>query len=102
MLEIHNDLPFLPEGTKVKHLEKLVTNFHNKTEFVIHIRNLKQALNHRLILKKVQRAIESNQNAWLKRYIDMNTKQRQKAKNNFDKDFFKLINNAVFGKTIKM
>ena len=53
-------------------------------------------------MKKVQRAIESNQNAWLKPYIDMNTKQRQKAKNNFDKDFFKLINNAVFGKTIKM
>ena len=79
-------------------MEKLVTNFHNKTEFVIHIINLKQAL----ILKKVRRAIKSNQNAWLKPYIDMNTKLKQKAKNNFEKDFFKLINNAVFGKTMKM
>ena len=79
-------------------MEKLVTNFHSKTEFFIHIINLNQAL----ILKKIQRAIKSNQNAWLKPYIDMNTKLKQKAKNNFEKDFFKLINNAVFGKTMKM
>ena len=94
-------LPFLPQGMKVENFEKLVTNLHDKTEFFIHIRNLKQALNQRLILKKVQRGIKFNQNAWLKLYIDMNTKLREKAKNNFDKDFSKLINYAVFGKTMK-
>ena len=67
---------------------------------VIHIENLNQALCHRLVSKKVHRMIKFNQKAWLRTYIDMNTKLRQKAKNNFEKDFFKLMNNAVFGKTI--
>ena len=62
---------------------------------VRHIRNLKQALNHGLVLKKVHRVIKFNQNAWLKPYIDMNTKLRQKAKNNFEKDYFKLMNWSV-------
>ena len=62
---------------------------------------LKEPLNHRLILKKVHKVIKFNQTAWLKPYIDMNTKLRQKAKNNFEKDFFKLMNNAVFGKTME-
>ena len=74
---------------------------HDKTEYVIHIRNLNQTLNHGLILKKVQRVITLNKDPWLKTYIDMNTKLRQKAKNNFENDFFKLMNHAVFGKTIK-
>ena len=59
--ELHNDLPFLPERKKIKKVEKLVTNFHYKTEYVIHIRNLKQALNHGLILKKVHKVIKFNQ-----------------------------------------
>ena len=65
---------------KIEKVEKLVTNLHDKTEYVIH-RNLKQALNHGLILKKV---IKFNQKVWLKPYIDMNTKLTQTAKNNFE------------------
>ena len=67
----------------------------------IHIRNLKQALNHGVILKKVNRVIIFNQKAWLKPYIEMSTKLRQKAKNDFEKEFFKLMNNAIFRKTME-
>ena len=65
------------------------------------LRAIKQALNHGLILKRVHRVIQLNQEAWLKPYIDMNTKLRKEAKNQFQKDFFKLMNNAVFGKTVE-
>ena len=58
--ELHNDLPFLPERMKIEKVEKLVANLHDKTEYVIHIRNLKQALNHGLVLKKVHRVIKLN------------------------------------------
>ena len=67
--ELHNDLPFLPERIKIENDEKLVPNLHDKTEYVIHIRNLKQRSNYRLVLKKVHRVIEFNQKAWLKPYI---------------------------------
>ena len=100
--ELHNDLPFLPERMKIEKVEKLVANLHDKTEYVIHIRNLKQALNHGLVLKKVvHKVIKFNQNAWLKPYIDINANLRKKAKNDFEKDFFKLMSNAVFGKTME-
>ena len=85
----------------MKKFEKLVANLYDKTEYIIHVRNLKQALNHVLILKKVHRAIKFNQKAWLKPYNDMSTKLRQKAKNNLEKDFRKLVNNAVFEKTME-
>ena len=96
--ELHNDLPFLPGRIKI---EKLVGNLHDKNEYITHIRNLKQALNHRLVFKKVYKVIKFNQNAWLKPFIDMNTDLRKKTKNDFEKDSFKLMNNAVFGKTIE-
>ena len=83
---------------KIKKVEKLVPNLQDKTEYVIHIRNLKHALNHGLVSKNVYRVIKFNQNAWLKPYINVNTDLRKKAKNDFEKDFFKLMNNAVFGK----
>ena len=60
------------------------------TEYVIHIRNLKQALNHGLVLKKIHEVIKFNENAWLKSYNDMNTDLRKKAKNDFKKDFFQV------------
>ena len=78
--EFHNDLPFLPERMKLGKVEKIVANLQNKTEYVIHKGNLKPALNHGLILKKVHRVIKFNQKSWLKPYIDTNTKLRQKAK----------------------
>ena len=99
----HNDLQFLPERMKIVKVEKLVTNLHNKTDYVIHIKNLKQTLNHGLILEKVHRVIKFNEKAWLEPCIDMNTKLRQKVKNNFEKDFFELMNSAFFfGKTLEM
>ena len=72
-----------------------------KLNYVIHIRNLKQALNCRLVLRKVHREIKFNQNAWPKPYIDMITDLRKKAKNDFEKDFFKLVNDAVLGKAME-
>ena len=86
---------------KLEKVEKPAANFYDKTGYVIHIINLKQTLNHRLILKNIHRVIKFNQKAWLKPNIDINTKLRKKAKNNFEKDFFKLMNNAVFGKTME-
>ena len=99
--DLHSDLPFLPERMKIDKCEKLVCNLHNKKKYVVHIRSLKQALDHGLKLKKVHRIIEFNQEAWLKPYIDMNTELRKLANNDFEKDFYKLMNNSVFGKTIE-
>ena len=97
----HKDLPFLPERKKLEKVEKLVCSIEDKEKYVIHIRALKQALNHGLVLKDVHRVIKFNQEAWLKPYVDMNTKLRKEAKNEFEKDFFKLMNNSVFGKTME-
>ena len=69
----HNDLPFLPERMKIEKVEKILANLHDKTKYVIQIRNLKQSLNHGLVFTKVQRVIKLNQNDWLKPYIDINT-----------------------------
>ena len=75
---------FLLEKMKIEKAIKLVTNLHDKAEYFIHIRKLKQALkNHGLILKKIHTVIKFSQNALLKSYIDMNTKLGKKAKNNF-------------------
>ena len=99
--DLHSDLPFFHKRMKTDKCKKLVCNLRNKKKYVVHIRSLKQALNHGLKLKKVHRIIEFNQEAWLKPYTDMNTELRKIAKNDFEKDFFKLMNNAVFGKTIE-
>ena len=80
---------------------KLGINLHDKKEYAGHIVNLRQALNHSLILKKVHKAIKFNQDAWLKPYTHMDRDLRKKAKNNFEKDVFKLMNNPVFGKAME-
>ena len=79
----------------------LIATVQDKNKYVCHISTLEMALNHGLRLQKVYRGIEFNQSAWLKPYIDMNTELRKGAKNDFEKNFFKLMNNAVFGKMIE-
>ena len=99
--DLHSDLPFLPKRRKIDKYKKLVCNLRNKKKYVVHIRSLKQALNYGLKFKKVHRIIEFNQESWLKPFIDMNNELRKIAKNDFEKGFFKLTNNAVFGKTME-
>ena len=99
--ELHSDLPFLSERMEVNKCKNLVCNLFNKKKYVAHINTVKQALNHGLKLKKIHRVIEFHQEAWLKPYIDMNTELRKLAKNDFEKDLFKLMNNSVFGKTME-
>ena len=100
LFNIHKVLPFLPERKKVEKVEKLICSIEDREKYVIHIRALKQALNHGLKLKKVHRIIQFKQKSWLKPHIDMNTELTKKAKNEFEKNFFKLMNNSVFGKTV--
>ena len=99
--DLHSDLTFLPERMEINKCKILVCNLYDKKKYVVHINSLKQALNHGLKLKKIHRIIEFNQEAWLKLYIDMNTELRKAAKNDFEKDLFKLMNNSVFGKTME-
>ena len=93
---IHRDLPFQPEKK-----EKLLATLDDKENCVVHICALKQALIRKLTLKKIHRVIKFRQEAWLKPYIDKNTKLRKEAKKEFEKNFFKLMNNAVFGKMME-
>ena len=99
--ELNSDLPFLSERVDINKCKKLVCNLFNKKKYVAHINTLIQALNHGLKFKKIHRVVEFNQEAWLKPYIDMNTKLRKLVKNDFEKDLFKLMNNSVFGKTME-
>ena len=78
---------YLKEGKLKKNEKLLITNLHDKTEYAVYIRNLKQALNHGLVLKKVHRVIKFNQKAWLKSYIDMNTNLRKKGRIIWEKTF---------------
>ena len=97
----HNDLPFMCERMEINGVEKLVPNLRDKKNYVIHIQALNQALQHRLRLDGIHQAIEFDQSPWLKTYIDFNTQLRRAATNNFEKDFFKLMNNSVFGKMME-
>jgi hypothetical protein len=99
--DLHNCYPLAPESIKIGDVKKLVPNLKNKTKYVVHYENLK--LYERLGLKitKIHRGIMFEESPWLKIYIDLNTKLRSEAKNDFEKDFFKLMNNSVFGKTME-
>ena len=89
------------ERMEINGVEKLVPSLRDKKNCVIHIQALNQALQHGLRLDRVHRAIEFDQSPWLKTYIDFNTQLRTAATNDFKKDFFELMNNSVFGKTME-
>ena len=99
--ERHNDYPLAPEPIKVDGVEKLISHLKPKKNYVIHYKNLKQYLNMGLKLEAVNRALSFKQSPWMEPYIRKNTELRKAADNSFEKDFFKLMNNSVFGKTIE-
>ena len=99
--DLHNEYPFCPERKTVNKVEKLIPTLANKERYVVHHSLLKQALKHGLIMKKIHQGITFSESDALAVYIGKNTKLRAMAKNEFEKDFFKLMNNSVFGKTME-
>ena len=99
--DLHNDYPLAPETMVLNRVNKLTPNLRNKTKYILHHRNLGLYLSLGLKLTKIHRIIEFKQSKWLAPYITLNTNLRTEAKNNFEKDFFKLMNNSVFGKTME-
>ena len=97
----HSEYPLAPESVQMDHVEKLIPNLRNKERYVLHRTNLLQYESLGMKIKKIHRGITFSESPWLKQYIDLNTDLRSKANNNFEKDFFKLMNNSVFGKTME-
>ena len=101
---LHNDYPLASECVKIVNIEKLIPNLNNKTNYVVQYENLKLYESLGLKITKIHKDIKCEESAWLEEYINLNTKLRIEAKqsrNNFDVDFFKLMNNSVFGKTLE-
>ena len=99
--DLHSDYPLAPERIKVNKVEKLIPNLNDKKNYVIQHETLKRYESLGLEVTDIHRGITFKESAWLKSYIDLNTKLRAQAKNDFEKDFFKLMNNSVFGKTME-
>ena len=100
--DLHNDYPLCPERVECdKGVKKLIPNLRDKNNYVVHYKTLMQYLSLGMELKKIHRGIKFIEDDFLKPYIDKNTNLRTQAKNNFEKDFFKLMNNSVFGKTME-
>ena len=121
MHDIHNDYPLAPEKSNIPKewlsdyslkianahniaigkVKKLVPNLMNKNDYVIHYRNLQQCLELGMKFKKIHRILKFKQKDWMKSYIDFNTQKRNEATNEADKNHFKLLNNAFYGKTME-
>ena len=101
--DLHNDYPLAPESVKLEGsaVPKLIPNLDNKTKYVVHYENLKLYESLGLKISKIHRGVSFDESAWLNKYIDLNTELRTRASNDFEKDFFKLMNNSVFGKTME-
>ena len=99
--DLHNDYPLAPERLKIGGIEKLIPNLYDKKNYVVHHKTLKQYKSLGLKITKIHRGTKFEESAWLKPYINLNSDLRTKAKNDFEKDFFKLMNNSVFGKTME-
>ena len=99
--DLYNDYPPAPEQIVVNKVSKLIPNLGDKKKYVLHYENLKQYLELGLKLTHIHRGIKFKESPWLEKYISLNTKLRTEAKNDFEKDFFKLMNNSVFGKTME-
>ena len=97
----HNDYPLAPEKINVDGVEKLISHFKPRKNYVVHYRILRQYLELGMKITAVHRGISFFQSSWMEPYIRKNTELRKQATNNSDKDLFKLMNNSVFGKTIE-
>ena len=99
--DLHNDYPLAPERLMMDGVEKLIPNFHKKEKYVVHYEALRQYEKRGIKITKIHRGIVFHDSTWLKPYIEKNTQLRMQSKNKFEKDFFKLMNNSVFGKTME-
>ena len=99
--DFHNEYPLAPERLQIDKVNKLVSNLYDKKKYVLHYENLKLYLRLGLRLTKIYRGITFAEEDFMKKYIDLNTEPRTKGTTDFEKDFFKLMNNSVFGKTME-